>query len=130
MYDYVHSNLRKRYPQYQGWEILPQYRCGTDNIYIPDFFVDKVRGKITYRVVAEVKLDNYVRQSYIDQLNSYVKNLSGRYVKIQKKILVLPSGIDKSLIDDYNIQSANRNKIDVMLLKNFKCEDDGIWRYY
>jgi hypothetical protein len=89
-----------------------------------------VRGKITYRVVAEVKLDNYVRQSYIDQLNSYVKNLSGRYVKIQKKILVLPSGIDKSLIDDYNIQSANRNKIDVMLLKNFKCEDDGIWRYY
>lgn len=130
MYDYVYNNLRSRYPESSGWELAyqPHYNY---NSYIPDFVVQRYRNGTVQKIVAEVKLDSYIYYSYIEQLNEYVRKLSGGNGKIIKKFLVLPCGVDNTLVKEYNDnQFSKRSKIEIMYLKCFKCESDGIWWYY
>lgn len=119
MYPYVWRDLRARYPAYKGWKICKKCRRKG---YESDFVVERrVCGKIQ-RVVVEVKATCRVSQGHVDQLNRYVRNLSGRNVKIVSKILVIPAGADASIVP-YDIE--------IMYLKSFKCEDDEIvWYQY
>jgi len=120
MYPYVKRNLRKRYPKYKGWEIYQKDRWRG---FEPDFVVERRnrRGNIE-RVVVEVKLTCKVSSKDVRQLNSYVRNLAGRNVRILEKILTVPSGTDISEVPD---------DINVMFLRSFKCEDDEIiWYEY
>lgn len=112
MYPSVYANLRARYPKNEGWEIYAQDRRGSQT-YIPDFVVEAKIKNITYKIPVEVKCTCKAIQADINQLNKYSRNLAGPNVTIQAKILVYPSGVDTSLIPD---------DIDVMYLRNFKCE--------
>lgn len=117
MYPYVKRNLRARYPAFEGWEIFERDRREG---YEPDFVVERRRrGKIE-RAVVEVKATTRVAQSDIDQLNLYVRNLAGRNVKIVEKMLVVPAGSDTSIVPD---------DIELMFLRNFKCENGDILWY-
>jgi hypothetical protein len=117
MYPYVRKNLRVRYPAYKGWKIYGKDRWDG---YESDFTVErKIHGKIQ-RVIVEVKVTCRVSQTDVDQLNSYVRNFSGGNAKIVEKILVVPSGADTSIVP-YDMN--------VMFLKNFKCENDEIVWY-
>jgi len=117
MYPYVRRNLRARYPAHKGWEIYEKDRW---NGYEPDFVVERRRRGKIQRVVVEVKATCKVSQDHVDQLNRYVRNLSGRNVKIVSKILAIPAGADTSLVP-YDME--------IMYLKSFKCEDDEIIWY-
>lgn len=117
MYQYVKQNLRRRYPGYNGWRIYIRDRWEG---YEPDFVVERRnrRGRIE-RIVREVKATSRVCENDINQLNSYVRNLSGRNVKILEKVLVVPAGADTSIVP---------NDIEIMFLRSFKCEgDDIVW---
>lgn len=116
MYPYVSKNLRRRYPKHEGWNIYDKDRWSG---YEPDFVVERKGLKIE-RTIVEVKVTCRVSQSHIDQLNSYVRNLAGGNVKIVEKILVVPSGTDISIVP---------NDMNIMFLKSFKCESDGIVWY-
>jgi len=124
MYPYVKRNLRKKYPKNLGWEIIQQDRWnGTDlhSGYETDFTVErKKRSGFTERIIVEVKAECNAKQEHIDQLNSYVQKISGGYVRIIDKILVYPSGADVSIVPE---------DINIMKLRNFKCENSDITWY-
>ena len=116
MYPYVWRNLRVRYPAYEGWEIYQRDRWRG---YEPDFTVERRVGRRIERIVVEVKATCKVTSTHIRQLNRYARNLSGKNVTIVKKILVVPSGTDTSMVPD---------DIELSYLKKFKCENnDIIW---
>lgn len=108
MYPSAYRNLRVRYPAYRGWDIFPKDYWVT---YVPDFVIERENGKgILERAIAEVKCVDKVYQSHISQLNSYVRNLSGNNVKIVEKMLIVPAGVDVSLVPE---------DINVMYLRSF-----------
>ena len=109
MYPYVKTNLRKRYPAYDGWEIYERDRWEG---YEPDFVVERHINGLVERVVVEVKLTCRVEPAHVRQLNKYVKNLSGGNVRIIGKILVVPSGANTDAVPD---------DVEVMYLRAFKC---------
>ncbi|NJE47342.1 hypothetical protein E3E35_08005 [Thermococcus sp. GR7] len=111
MYPYVKERLRKRYPASEGWII--KHRERREN-YEPDFVVERrvSDGKIE-RVIVEVKAVCKVTQEHIDQINRYARNLAGLNVRIIKKILVVPSYADTSIVPP---------DIEKMYLRKFYCE--------
>lgn len=117
MYPYVRRNLRQRYPESEGWEIYEKDKWPG---YEPDFVVERILKQKTQRTIAEVKATCQVSQSDIDQLNSYVRNLSGKNVEILGKILAVPSSSDTSIVPD---------DMSIMFLRSFKCEDGKIIWY-
>lgn len=117
MYPYVKRNLQASYPARLGWTIIGKDRW---NGYEPDFTVERRRKGRVERVVVEVKAAIKAEGSHVDQINKYARNISGGNAVLRNKILVYPSGVDISNIPD---------DIDVMLLKSFKCNNDGICWY-
>lgn len=119
MYPYVRQNLRKWYPKYGGWEIHgPRDRWYG---YEPDFVVERrSRDGRTERVVVEVKPNCRASYNDVAQLNSYVRNLAGRNVRIVEKMLVVPAGADVSIVPE---------DIVIMFLRSFRCEDNEIVWY-
>jgi len=123
MYDFIYTNLRKRYPHYEGWEIYAEDNWDT---YRPDFVVERRnrRGEIE-RVVVEAKCDFRVKREHIDQLNRYCRNLAGPNTYIVDKILAIPSGIDTSIVP---------NDVSLMIVRsvyfdgNCLCLDK--WSFY
>ncbi len=110
MYNAAYHALRRRYPAMEGWKIYAQDDWGE---YRPDFVVERRhKGKIE-RVVVEVKADCVIAKKYINQLNRYVRNLSGSNVKIVNKILIVPAGTDTSVVP---------NEIEIIYLRTFLCE--------
>jgi hypothetical protein len=98
MYPSGYRNLRVRYPARLGWGIFQKDYWVT---YVPDFVVEREnRHGIIERAIAEVKCVDKVYQSHISQLNSYVRNLSGNNVKIKEKMLIVPAGVDVSLVPE------------------------------
>jgi hypothetical protein len=96
MYPYVKRNLRRKYPQSERWEIFHE-----DNWvnYKPDFVIERRGRGLIQRIICEVKL-NDIKQNDIDQINKYVKNLSGGNVRIRGKILYVLAGTDVELVPD------------------------------
>jgi len=88
--------------------------------YEPDFTVERKKSGRTERIIVEVKATCRVSQGDIDQLNLYVRNISGGNVKIVEKILAVPAGADTSIVPA---------DMGIMFLKSFKCEDDQIVWY-
>ncbi len=95
MYDNAYNSLRRRFPAEDGWEIeeRPAYSG-----YSPDYAIERRRRGTVERVVVEVKDTDRVTNVHIDQLNRYVRNLSGGNVRIVAKFLIVPSGCDCSSI--------------------------------
>lgn len=113
MYEYVYRNLRGRYPRSEGWEIRAQDDWGA---YRPDFVVERCSWDGTIeRVICEVKAENRVAQRHINQINEYVRKSAGRYVRIRRKILVIPYGVPHGHVPD---------NIEVIVLKSFGYVDD------
>ena len=110
MYPYAYKALRRRYPANKNWNIISQDNRGT---YIPDFTVEKIGRKYTYRIPVEVKFECTATKAHISQVNRYSKNLAGPNIVIKNKIMVYPANADISLIPD---------DIEVLRLNNFKCE--------
>lgn len=95
MYDYAYNSLRRRFPAEYGWEIEERPNYGS---YIPDYGIERRRRGTVERAVAEVKDTDRVTQAHIDQLNRYVRNLSGGNVAIVAKFLIVPAGCDCSIV--------------------------------
>jgi hypothetical protein len=96
MYDNAYNVLRVRFPKNQGWDIFHKDRW---NGYEPDFVIERRNSRGDFeRGVAEVKDTDMVEQDHIDQLNVYVRNLSGGNVKIVGKFLIVPAGCDRSIV--------------------------------
>ena len=116
MYRYVANNLRRMFPEYEGWEINPQSHWGT---YIPDFLVERrnVYG-ITERVPVEVKDECYIQDGHVKQLTDYMKRLAGRNVRILGGIFVVPSG---AIFSEPALDRLNRNKVKIMRLRACSC---------
>jgi len=112
MYPYAYRCLRRRYPRHDGWNIYAQYNGGT---YRPDFVVERSSNGITEKVICEVKAENRVAQRHINQINEYVRKSAGRYVRIRRKILVIPYGVPHGHVPD---------NIEVIVLKSFGYVDD------
>ncbi len=110
MYPAAREALRRRYPASDGWEI--HFRRKREG-YEPDFVIEKKSrfGPIK-RAIAEVKAECAITQRHIDQLNQYVRNLSGGNAKIVAKHLIVPAGADTSIVTD---------DIQVIILRSFKC---------
>ena len=115
MYPYVKSLLRRRYPSYRGWSIIPQWDRGT---YRPDFVVERRRRGLIERVIVEVKADCYIDLSHVEQLNEYAMYLAGRNVRIMKKILVIPAG---ARISQPALDLIDEGDIEVVRLRSFTC---------
>jgi hypothetical protein len=116
MYPSTAKVLRRRYPAYDGWIIYPKDRWMG---YEADFVVERKRRGRTERVVVEVKTTCKVRQGDVNQLNLYVRNLSGGKIKIVDKIMVIPSGGDVGNVPP---------DVQIVRLRNFKCENgDIVW---
>jgi len=112
MYPYVRQNLRARYPLNEGWTIAERERRDS---YEPDFVVERKTWSGTIeRVVVEVKAECKITAMHIMQLNEYARNLAGKNVRIIKKILVIPTGADASIVPD---------DIEIMWLREFRCEE-------
>ncbi len=117
MYASVARNLRARFPEYDGWEIIkqPRYTGGKYRNYELDLMVERRwRGKIE-RVVVEVKVTDEVTTAHVDQLNRYARNVAGGNAMIIEKILVVPCGASTHLLREYP-------DIKPMFLRNF------VWR--
>jgi len=112
LYDHVRSSLRKRYPSAAGWEIHMQYNGIT---YIPDFVCQRRNNGIIEKVVCEVKGGslNRISQKDILQINKYAQNLAGNNVRIIKKILAVPYGVNTSNVPP---------DIEIIRLKKFGYE--------
>jgi len=115
MYPSIRKNLRARYPAYEGWKI---YQKDKWTGYEPDFVIERKDAEME-RVVVEVKATCEVTQSDVNQLNLYVRNLSGGNCRIVNKILVVPGGADTFIVP---------SDMEIMYLKNFKCKNgDIVW---
>jgi len=109
MYPEVRVLLRKKFPASKGWDIKHRERREG---YEPDFIVErKVKGVIE-RVIVEVKAVCKVTEEHIRQINKYARNLAGANVRIVRKILVIPSHADASIVP---------KDIEVVYLRKFYC---------
>ena len=93
MYPYVLSNLRRRFPKSEGWNVIPQPHKRT---YRPDFLVERRKDNVIERIIVEVKNECYIHDEHVKQLTEYMKSLAGRNVKILMGILVVPAGAEFS----------------------------------
>ena len=112
MYSYARKNLRARFPAGNGWQIIVKDRWsgGKSSTYEADIVVERKRGGKIQRIVVEAKVTEKVSKSHINQINRYSKNLSGGNSVIVRKILVVPSGADTSIVPD---------DIEIMFLRCF-----------
>lgn len=120
MYPYVRQLLRNHYKKKDGWIIKERELRVT---YAPDFLIEKTGRKYITRIVVEVKFATSATQAHINQLNGYVSNLAGPNVKMNRKILVYPSGVNTSN------KKSELADIEVVVLQSFKCEKRGIAWY-
>lgn len=97
MYDNAYNSLRRRFPSEDGWEIYERPDYGS---YIPDYGIERRGRRTIERAVAEVKDTDRVTQAHIDQLNRYIRNLSGGNVIIVAKFLIVPAGCDCSIVEE------------------------------
>jgi len=83
--------------------------------YIPDFVCQRRNNGIIEKVVCEVKGGslNRISQKDILQINKYAQNLAGNNVRIIKKILAVPYGVNTSNVPP---------DIEIIRLKKFGYE--------
>ncbi len=111
MYEPAYRVLRRRYPAHEGWIILPRFEEGGDR---PDFVIERKDALGTIRrVVAEVKATCEITQEHMGQLSRDARNLAGPNVRIEGKLLIVPSGA--------RISSDKPEDVDIVFLRRFRC---------
>ncbi len=98
MYPTVQRSLAQRFPKREGWTIKEQ-PIGKSGTYRPDFIVWKKTNNCKKVIIVEVKNVEILTYEHIQQVNRYSQALSGKCVRIIKKIIYVPKGCDISALD-------------------------------
>ena len=97
----VQQHLKDQYPEADGWSLSGKRDWKGYKI---DFVVEKKRDNKRVRNVIKIAFESSISDNEIKHLNSAARRMSGRYVKIGKKIFAVGNGCDTSgLTEDFEL---------------------------
>ncbi len=118
MHSYVERDLKKKFPENEGWKIERDPSWGEVTF---DYQVWRRRFGTTRRYPVDVLVDAKIKAEAVRDLMDRLAALSAQDVVITRPILFVPGGADTSEVPE---------GVDVMRLKVLKVEEGDIlwWR--